>query len=283
MQWRRLPPCPLVIALVPVKTYYVAKTWFIFIQLFIYLFILLNSFYNWETQTSTSNPTPNYQVIAENASGLLFKNKRDRKILNVDPKVSTLELFGGFTVQRKTKAGVGSELTHATHSIGHALRFCCGVPFAKFQNKCSFSFTPYQRETAVADQEQSSRSAKSFALKKLIFVIDSWPEWLLHQEIWVAFLKNSVWTLQTILSFFANLFSSLISSLHQNRQPHLAIIQPVHPWPAHSIRRSSSMITSQGGRHKLISQSFGKEGGLCLEIVLGKRQEVITYCFQWMS
>ncbi|XP_006817330.1 cilia- and flagella-associated protein 299-like [Saccoglossus kowalevskii] len=47
------------------------------------------SFYNWETQTSTSNPTPNYQVIAENASGLLFKNKRDRKILNVDPKAPT--------------------------------------------------------------------------------------------------------------------------------------------------------------------------------------------------
>ena len=47
------------------------------------------SFYNWETQTSTSNPTPNYQVIAENATGLLFKNKRDRKILNVDPKAPT--------------------------------------------------------------------------------------------------------------------------------------------------------------------------------------------------
>lgn len=47
------------------------------------------SFYNWETQTSTSNPTPNYQVIAENASGLLFKNKRDRKILNVDPKAQS--------------------------------------------------------------------------------------------------------------------------------------------------------------------------------------------------
>ena len=28
-----------------------------------------------------------FQVIAENSSGLLFKNKRDRKILNVDPKV----------------------------------------------------------------------------------------------------------------------------------------------------------------------------------------------------
>ncbi|XP_063281435.1 cilia- and flagella-associated protein 299 [Pelobates fuscus] len=46
------------------------------------------SFYNWETNVSTSNASPNYQVIAENSSGLLFKNKRDRKILNVDPKVS---------------------------------------------------------------------------------------------------------------------------------------------------------------------------------------------------
>ncbi|EDV25161.1 uncharacterized protein TRIADDRAFT_25763 [Trichoplax adhaerens] len=47
------------------------------------------SFYNWETQTSTSNSTPNYQVMSENTSGLLFKNKRDRKILNVDPKAQT--------------------------------------------------------------------------------------------------------------------------------------------------------------------------------------------------
>ncbi|XP_040273864.1 cilia- and flagella-associated protein 299 [Bufo bufo] len=46
------------------------------------------SFYNWETHVSTSNASPNYQVIAENSSGLLFKNKRDRKILNVDPKAS---------------------------------------------------------------------------------------------------------------------------------------------------------------------------------------------------
>ena len=28
------------------------------------------------------------QVIAENTRGLLFKNKKDRKILNVDPKAS---------------------------------------------------------------------------------------------------------------------------------------------------------------------------------------------------
>ena len=44
------------------------------------------SFYNWETQTSTSNATPNFQVIADNEAGLLFKNKLDRKVINVDPK-----------------------------------------------------------------------------------------------------------------------------------------------------------------------------------------------------
>lgn len=44
------------------------------------------SYYNWETQTSTSNSTPNFQVIADSESGLLFKNKRDRKVINVDPK-----------------------------------------------------------------------------------------------------------------------------------------------------------------------------------------------------
>jgi len=43
------------------------------------------SYYNWETQTSTSNPTPNFQVKSDSESGLLFKNKRDRKVINVDP------------------------------------------------------------------------------------------------------------------------------------------------------------------------------------------------------
>lgn len=43
------------------------------------------SYYNWETQTSTSNPTPNFQVKADTEAGLLFKNKRDRKVINVDP------------------------------------------------------------------------------------------------------------------------------------------------------------------------------------------------------
>jgi hypothetical protein len=45
------------------------------------------SYYNWETQLSTSNSTPNFQVKADNGHGLIFKNKRDRKPINVDPKV----------------------------------------------------------------------------------------------------------------------------------------------------------------------------------------------------
>ncbi|XP_036619613.1 cilia- and flagella-associated protein 299 [Trichosurus vulpecula] len=45
------------------------------------------SFYNWDSHVAILNSSPNYQVIAENCDGLLFKYKRDRKIINVDPKV----------------------------------------------------------------------------------------------------------------------------------------------------------------------------------------------------
>lgn len=44
------------------------------------------SYYNWETHNSTSNSSPNFQVIAHNELGLVFKNKRDRKVINVDPE-----------------------------------------------------------------------------------------------------------------------------------------------------------------------------------------------------
>ncbi|XP_069379434.1 cilia- and flagella-associated protein 299 [Paralichthys olivaceus] len=42
-------------------------------------------YYNWETQVSTSNSSPNFEVLYEDPIGLLFRNKRDKKILNVDP------------------------------------------------------------------------------------------------------------------------------------------------------------------------------------------------------
>lgn len=48
------------------------------------------SFYNWDSHIAVWKSTPNYQVIADNPEGLLFKYKRDRKILRVDPKVNLL-------------------------------------------------------------------------------------------------------------------------------------------------------------------------------------------------
>lgn len=45
------------------------------------------SYFNWETQQSTANSSPNFQVVTD-PEGLLFKNKRDRKVINVDPKAS---------------------------------------------------------------------------------------------------------------------------------------------------------------------------------------------------
>nr|XP_003226940.1 PREDICTED: uncharacterized protein C4orf22 homolog isoform X1 [Anolis carolinensis] len=44
------------------------------------------SFYNWDRNICCLNSSPNYQVIAEDVCGILFKNKADRKIINVDPK-----------------------------------------------------------------------------------------------------------------------------------------------------------------------------------------------------
>lgn len=46
------------------------------------------SFYNWETGVTAVTDSPNFQVISDNPKGLMFKNKRDRKVLNVDPNIS---------------------------------------------------------------------------------------------------------------------------------------------------------------------------------------------------
>ncbi len=47
------------------------------------------SYYNWDTNTSTSNPTPNFHVKADDERGLLFKNRRDRKVICVDPEANS--------------------------------------------------------------------------------------------------------------------------------------------------------------------------------------------------
>lgn len=43
------------------------------------------SFFNWDTHHTASNESPNFQIIPDHEHGLLFKNKRDRKVINVDP------------------------------------------------------------------------------------------------------------------------------------------------------------------------------------------------------
>ncbi|GKT34404.1 Cilia- and flagella-associated protein 299 [Aduncisulcus paluster] len=43
------------------------------------------SFYNWESQYCSCSSSPNFEIIADNEEGLLFKCKRDRKIINVNP------------------------------------------------------------------------------------------------------------------------------------------------------------------------------------------------------
>eukprot|EP00039_Didymoeca_costata_P016322 m.289627 g.289627 ORF g.289627 m.289627 type:complete len:235 (+) comp16376_c1_seq4:125-829(+) len=47
------------------------------------------SYYNWDSQVSKSTTTANYDVITDKYAGMLFKNKKDRKIINVDPKAET--------------------------------------------------------------------------------------------------------------------------------------------------------------------------------------------------
>jgi hypothetical protein len=43
------------------------------------------SYYNWDTHMVTSNPSNTFQVLADHEGGLLFKNVRDRKLIDVDP------------------------------------------------------------------------------------------------------------------------------------------------------------------------------------------------------
>ena len=68
---------------------------------------------------STSNATPNYLVTAENAAGLLFKNKRDRKILNVDPKVIVLS---DWHVDSFVPANFRSDQIRSFHLFSSALK-----------------------------------------------------------------------------------------------------------------------------------------------------------------
>lgn len=44
------------------------------------------SFFNWKTQNPTVSDSRNFRVVSDPVAGLLFRNKLDRKDINVDPE-----------------------------------------------------------------------------------------------------------------------------------------------------------------------------------------------------
>jgi hypothetical protein len=71
------------------------------------------SYYNWENQTCCSNNTPNFQLITNHLEGLLFKSKRDRKIIVVDPKT---QLHGDNTTRIEIKSDKYIQVVVYRHS-----------------------------------------------------------------------------------------------------------------------------------------------------------------------
>lgn len=58
-----------------------------------YISTFFFSFYNWKTNEVASSDSANYQVITDKQTAVLFKNKKDRNIVNVDPQVGLLSLL----------------------------------------------------------------------------------------------------------------------------------------------------------------------------------------------
>ncbi|KAJ3583131.1 hypothetical protein NHX12_034428 [Muraenolepis orangiensis] len=56
-------------------------------------------FYNRRTQMSTSHSSPNYQVITDHPSGLVFRHKLDRKVLELNPWVKSGDSWSRSEVQ----------------------------------------------------------------------------------------------------------------------------------------------------------------------------------------
>ena len=47
------------------------------------------SYFNWDGQVALHSDSPNFRVDANSDVGLLFRNRRDRKVINVDPSKET--------------------------------------------------------------------------------------------------------------------------------------------------------------------------------------------------
>jgi hypothetical protein len=89
------------------------KTNFFFFKKKTTTFNHLFSYYNWENQTCCTNNTPNFQIIPTSLEGLLFKSKRDRKIIDVDPKARS---HGDNTVRIEIKSDKYIQVAVYRHS-----------------------------------------------------------------------------------------------------------------------------------------------------------------------
>ena len=47
------------------------------------------SYYSWESQVCYINDSANFKTDASSEEGLMFRNKRDRKLINVNPAVAS--------------------------------------------------------------------------------------------------------------------------------------------------------------------------------------------------
>ena len=52
------------------------------------------SYYSWEGQQIVYNDSPNFKVDANSERGLLFRNRRDRKVIDVNPNLPAEEQNG---------------------------------------------------------------------------------------------------------------------------------------------------------------------------------------------
>jgi hypothetical protein len=101
------------------------------------------SFYNWDTQVAVSNSTPNFQVIAENEAGLLFKNKRDRKIINVDPKACRFWCLFSFLTQHNRRSLVTVRIAWRSRRTSMCKSFCMiTLPVARPRAESFSGFCP---------------------------------------------------------------------------------------------------------------------------------------------
>ena len=61
------------------------------------------SYFDWMTGVAIINESPNFRTQADGKEGLLFRNKRDRKMIDVNPNVDD---HGDFTTRKEIQCGI---------------------------------------------------------------------------------------------------------------------------------------------------------------------------------